>query len=185
MCSIVNEDEKAAVAANLVRAIRSEKHRVWAGIQGARFILRALAENGYAEDACQMLIQPEYPGWGNLVANGATALWEMWHGKASRNHIMFGEPSAWMYRYLAGISPLTPGFKKVRFAPGFVSQTDFVRAEHLAPVGKITARWQRENGNIHCHFTIPEGVTGVVDLPGMRREFRESCTFTIPDSHLP
>lgn len=185
MCRIVNEDEKAAVAANLVRAIRSEKHRVWAGIQGARFILRALAENGYAEDACQMLIQPEYPGWGNLVANGATALWEMWHGKASRNHIMFGEPSAWMYRYLAGISPLTPGFRKVRFAPGFVSQTDFVRAEHLAPVGKITARWQRENGNIHCHFTIPEGVTGVVDLPGMRREFRESCTFTIPDSHFP
>ena len=179
MCGIVNDDEKAEVAANLVNSIRTEKHRVWAGILGAKFIIRALAENGYAEDACQMIVQEEYPGWGNLVANGATALWEMWHGKASRNHIMFGEPSAWMYRYLAGISPLAPGFSKVLFAPNFVSQTDYVRAEHLAPSGKIVSQWQRKGNKIHCSFTLPEGVTAQVELPGIAEEIQTSTDFII------
>jgi len=179
MCGIVNDDEKAEVAANLVNSIRTEKHRVWAGILGAKFIIHALAENGYAEDACQMIVQEEYPGWGNLVANGATALWEMWHGKASRNHIMFGEPSAWMYRYLAGISPLAPGFSKVLFAPNFVSQTDYVRAEHLAPSGKIVSQWQRKGNKIHCSFTLPEGVTAQVELPGIAEEIQTSTDFII------
>ena len=126
-----------------------------------------------------MIVQKEYPGWGNLVANGATALWEMWHGKASRNHIMFGEPSAWMYRYLAGISPIEPGFSKVRFAPNFVSQTDFVRSEHLAPTGKIASEWRREGKRIHCRFTLPEGVTAMVELPGIKQEISASAEFTI------
>ncbi|MBO5668518.1 MAG: family 78 glycoside hydrolase catalytic domain [Lentisphaeria bacterium] len=178
MCGIADDGEKAAVAANLVSSIRNENHRMLAGIQGARFILRALTENGYAADACQMIIQPEYPGWGNLVANGATALWEMWNGKASRNHIMFAEPSAWMYRYLAGISPLAPGFAKVRFAPNFVPQVDHVRAEHLAPAGKIAAEWRRTGNTINCCFTLPDGISAVVELPGITREISESTEFT-------
>ena len=176
---IVQEEEKSAVAAALAESVRRERHRMFAGILGARFVLRALSENGFAEDACRMIVQPEYPGWGNLVAQGATALWEMWDGRVSRNHIMFGEPPAWMYRYLAGMSPLEPGFRKVRFAPNFVSMVNHVRAEHLAPAGKIVSEWRRENGVVRCRFEIPSGVSALVELPGISREIRKSSEFTV------
>ena len=179
MCGIADDGEKAAVAAELAKSVRKENHRVLAGVLGARFVLRALSENGFAEDACRMIVQPEYPGWGNLVANGATALWEMWSGKASRNHIMFGEPSAWMYRYLAGISPLAPGFRKVRFAPNFVSMVNHVRAEHTAPAGTVASEWTRDGGTIRCRFTLPRGITAAVELPGIRQEIDGSSEFTV------
>jgi len=176
---IVHEEERAAVTAALAESVRRERHRMVAGILGARFVLRALSENGCAEDACRMIVQPEYPGWGNLAAQGATALWERWDGKASRNHIMFGEPPAWMYRYLAGISPLEPGFRRVRFAPNFVSMVNQVRAEHLAPAGRIVSEWRRENGVVRCRFEIPSGVSALVELPGMSGEIHETSEFTV------
>ena len=56
-----------------------------------------------------------------------------------------------MFRYLAGMSPLEPGFRRVRFAPNFVSMVNHVRAEHQAPAGKIVSEWRRENGVIRLY----------------------------------
>ena len=125
---IAPAEERQRIADALVQLIRRENHRVLDGIQGAKFVPRALAEYGYAEDALQMIIQPEYPGWGNLVKRGASSLWENWKGNSSLNHIMFGDVSAWMYRYLAGMTPTAPGFRKVRIKPCFVAQLSEVSA---------------------------------------------------------
>ena len=79
------------------------------GVLGAKAILNALSENGYAETAYKVAVQDTYPSWGWWVVNGATTLLENWDLQATRdisdNHMMFGEIGAWFYKGLGGIFP--------------------------------------------------------------------------------
>ena len=178
-CGIVEEDEKAAVAAKLVESVREKNHQVWAGTLGSRFTPRALAENGYVEDAYKMITQKEFPGWGNIVAQGATSLWESWGGKTSRNHIMFGDISAWMYRYLGGISAAAPGWKVVSFKPNFIPQVDWVKTRYESAAGEVKVEWKRTDGVIECSLTLPENVSAEVELCGKKSVVTESTTWTL------
>lgn len=74
---------------------------------------------GFVETAFRLFMQPEYPGWIHWLRQGATTLWGNWHGEASRNHIMFGDVSAWCFRYLGGLVPdeAHPGFSSVTLRP--------------------------------------------------------------------
>jgi hypothetical protein len=49
--------------------------------------------------------QPNIPGWGWMLKNGATTLWEHWAGSDntySNNHPMFGSVSQWFFNPLGG-----------------------------------------------------------------------------------
>ena len=170
---ILDEPIRQQVLEYMVNDIRKEAHRLYVGFTGTRHILQALAENGYIDDAVEMVIQPEYPGYGNIVKRGATTLWESWNGMNSRNHIIRGFVSAFMYRYLAGISPASPGFKRIRLAPMFARQLDWVRAEFNTPQGLLRSAWERKDGKIICRCDIPEGAEADIVLPG--REPQVAC----------
>ena len=132
------------------------------GSLGAKYIFRALADHGYADDAVKILMQTDFPSYGYWVRHfDATTLFENWRGNSSLNHIMFGDISAWMYQYLAGITPVesAPGFKHIEFRPCFVKDLDFVEAEHISPFGKICASWKREGKKIHFRCEVPDGCT--------------------------
>ena len=162
------EERKAAKSVKaLVKQIRARRHKADFGIFGAKFIPRVLADRGYADDALEILTQKEFPGWGWQIEHGATSLWENWNGKASQNHIMFGDVSAWMYRYLGGIRPSeeTPGFRKFEIRPCFVSKLKWVKVSHRSPFGLIRSEWKRGNGKIVCRFEIPEGSRADIVLP--------------------
>ncbi len=165
---VVNGEQASLIAKRLAEKTRGFGHRTFFGTIGAKFIPRVLADYGYAEDAYKLITQTELPGWGWQVTHGATSLWECWNGIGSRNHIMFGDISAWMYQYLAGVCPLVeaPGFKKVRIEPHFVKGLDWVEMEHSAPMGKIKSEWKRSGGKVKCTVELPEGCTAEVVLPG-------------------
>ena len=147
----------------LVKLVRERRHKADFGILGAKYLPRVLADHGYADDAFEIITQREFPGWGWQVEHGATSLWENWNGVNSRNHVMFGDISAWMYRYLGGIRPLeeTPGFRKFVIRPCFVGKLDHVKACHRSPFGMIRSEWTRRKGEILCEFDIPAGTTAV------------------------
>jgi len=50
---------------------------------------------------------------------------------------MFGDISAWMFHYLAGIhpDPEQPGFRHLYLAPQLVADLDWVKAGHHSPHG--------------------------------------------------
>ena len=63
--------------------------------------------NGFDADVAYKLASNETcPSWGWWIVNGATTLYENWPLDAksdiSKNHIMFGEIGAWMYKALGG-----------------------------------------------------------------------------------
>jgi len=163
------EERKAAKSVKaLVKQLRARGHKADFGILGSKYIPRVLADRGYAEDAFEVITQKEFPGWGWQLEHGATSLWENWNGKDSQNHIMFGDISAWMYRYPGGIRPLeeAPGFRKFELRPCFVPKLKWVKACHKSPFGMIRSEWKRGKDGIVCRFAIPRGSSAEIILPG-------------------
>lgn len=156
------DGEEEKVARRLVETARAKGHCAYFGILGAKWTPRVLADYGYADDAFRMFVQPEMPGWANWLDLGGGTLMESWAGSragtSSRNHIMFGDLSAWAYEYAAGIVPLAPGFKKVAIRPNFLEGVDSFSATHRTPYGDIRVSWCRKGGKPKVEYSVPAGV---------------------------
>ena len=151
----------------LAEQLRLNGHLACFGILGAKYIPRVLAGHGFGADAVELFVQPEYPGWGYWVRRGLTTLPEHWSCKSSLNHIMFGDVSAWMYQYAAGISPQldAPGFKHFSIKPHPVGGLTNVTAEHRCPRGIIKVDWRIDNGMFLLKIELPSATKATVILP--------------------
>lgn len=161
------------------------------GFLGTKPLLPVLVDTGHLDLAVSMLQSRKYPSWGYEVKNGATTIWERWnsyteeHGfggadgrmNAAMNsfsHYAFGAVTEWMFRDLAGIAPLEPGYSKIRLHPRFPSakassETEtisWVTARHESPHGEIAAHWKREDdGSLLYQAIIPPNTTAELTLP--------------------
>ncbi|MEI6177272.1 MAG: glycoside hydrolase family 78 protein [Verrucomicrobiota bacterium] len=164
---LVAPENKARVMENLVAAVEKTNNHIDAGILGTKYILNALLENGRADVAYRMVAQKDQPGWGWWLEQGGTTLWEQWSGGESRNHIMFGDVSAWFYKALAGIQPdpQSPGFKHFFISPQVVGDLTRARGEYDSIRGRIVSDWQVVNGEFHITLIIPANTTATVSLP--------------------
>jgi alpha-L-rhamnosidase len=137
------------------------------GVLGAKLVPRALAEAGYLEASYKILSADKFPSWGYWITQGANTLWEDWKGASSRNHIFFGDISAWFFEYLAGIRPVpeAPGFARVLLAPYVPPNLEFVRASHESPRGPIESAWKKEADGVRFSFAIPPNSRALVVLP--------------------
>src|SRR5258708_40317032 len=66
--------------ANIVQ--KSDGH-VGTGLVGAQWLMRTLSDNGQADLAFKIATQKTYPGWADMVDQGATTVWELWHGNTA------------------------------------------------------------------------------------------------------
>lgn len=198
---IVPEAQREAVVARLIEAVVSSADRhIDAGIVGSRYLFDVLTACGYADVAWDVVTQKSYPGWGYMVAEGATTLWERWEklagmGMNSHNHIMFGTVDAWFYSGLAGLSPLAPGWTKFRVAPKTPGRLSHVSASRMTPRGAIAISWSRSpwlsgdgsgrhevsvpnGGQFTLRLTVPDGTQAVVEVPyaDLGKELREGGT---------
>ena len=137
---------------------------------GSKTILNALSENGYADLAYTVASAETSPSWGWWIKNGATTLYENWMIEArkdfSRNHIMFGEISAWFYKTLGGINPdpEEPGFKHVILKPHFVKDMNHFEAKFNGPYGEIVSSWKKSEDKVIYATVIPPNSTATLHL---------------------
>ena len=164
-------EKKDKVLESLLQSVvRLQDFHVDTGILGTRYILDVLTENGQAEAACRMATHKSYPGWGYMLAEGATTLWERWekltgHAMNSQNHIMLGSVDAWFYRVIAGLSPLLPGWKAVRVRPHVLGGMSFAEASIETVAGKVRSAWKKTEDSFSLEVAIPVGATGEVHIP--------------------
>lgn len=177
MWHVVPDDMTEKVSANLADKVAQAGYHIDTGILGAKALLNALSENGYAEAAYKVAVQDTYPSWGWWIVNGATSLLENWDLNATRdisdNHIMFGEIGAWPYKGLAGIFPdeNRPGFRHIILRPNFPAGLTEFRASHESPYGRITSGWTTKKGRIAYTVTVPSNTTATLHLPaGVKSE---------------
>ena len=132
-----------------------------------KYILEALFEMQQPEHALQrmkeryrkMIDHPDY-----------TTLWEGWgigaegYGGGTYNHGWSGGPLTLLSKYVAGVAPSAPGYRKFRVVPqpGGLTQ---VQATVPSLLGPFTVSYTIEDGHMDLHLTIPEGTEGEVLLP--------------------
>ena len=76
--NMLSGNDKKKTAANLVNLIRDNNYNIKTGFPGTPYVLFALADNGYLEDAYKMLLADTCPSWLYEVKAGATTMWERW-----------------------------------------------------------------------------------------------------------
>jgi alpha-L-rhamnosidase len=164
---VVPVSEKQAALDALVANVESQGH-IDTGIIGAKFILRALSENGRSDVAYKLVARKEQPGWGWWIEQGATTLWEDWKGESSLNHIMFGDVSNWFYQWIAGIGldPNTAAFKHILIRPQPVGDLTWAKASVSSPYGLISSSWKKDAKGFHLNVEIPANTCATVTLPG-------------------
>jgi alpha-L-rhamnosidase len=164
-------EKKTTVLEALLRSVvKYTDHHVDTGILGTRYLLDVMAENGRADDAYKIATRESYPGWGYMVREGATTLWERWEnlggpGMNSHNHIMFGSVDAWFYKNIGGIALIEPGWKAVRIAPTPFKGLTSAEASVMTVRGEVRVRWSSEAKRFTLEATVPVGVSAEVRLP--------------------
>jgi alpha-L-rhamnosidase len=168
---LLTQDEQRTKAMNelLVQIDKKDRHLA-TGIFATRFMLNVLSKYGHADTAYQIVNQKTFPGWGYMLENGATTLWEHWAGSNSmysHNHPMFGSVSEWFYQWLGGIQPApdAAGFDKIWIRPQVIPGLEWVRCSYDSVRGKIESNWQCDGETLKMDITIPANTSALVFLP--------------------
>ena len=163
--------KKGKVLESLLRSVvRQQDGHVDTGILGTRYILDVLTRNGQAEAAFRMATHKSYPGWGYMIEQGATTLWERWEkltGAAmnSQNHIMLGSIDAWFYRTLAGLALIEPGWKKFQVKPHVLGDLTSAEATLKTIRGPVRSAWAKDESSFSLEVLVPVGASARVHIP--------------------
>ena len=182
---LVEGAAKDASIAALKRNFAEHGDCLQTGFLGTSILMETLSENGMTDIAYTLLFQRKNPSWLYSVDQGATTIWERWNsytkdrgfgpvGMNSFNHYAYGVVLAWMYKEMAGIAAdiNAPGFKNIIMAPKPDKRVGFVKAEYKSRLGPIKSAWRYEGDKWIWDFTIPEGSTADVTLPGEAKSVR-------------
>lgn len=166
---LVEQKNREAVLANLVKDIQQRGNRLTTGDVGNRYLFQTLARNNLNDLMYKMHNHEEVPGYGFQVKFGATTLTEQWDPRegTSWNHFMMGQIDEWFFAWLAGIQPDidNPGYKKFRIAPQVVGDLTYVSASTETLYGKITVDWNLKNGIFTLNVQIPVNTESTILLP--------------------
>ncbi len=165
-----SEERHLAIDLLLRKVLREHGGHLSTGIFGTKFLLHVLSERGHAEIAYTIANQKPFPGWGFMLENGATTLWEHWgfsDNTFSHNHPMFGSISEWFYKWLAGIQPHPEaiGFDRIIIRPQAIKDLKWVEARYKSVRGMIASKWSVKDGRFTLDVTIPVNTTATVYVP--------------------
>jgi alpha-L-rhamnosidase len=168
---MVPPEKKRLVLERLLESVVKEwDYHLDTGILGARYLLDVLTEAGYGQTAFRVATQRSYPGWGYMVEQGATTLWERWEnltggGMNSHNHIMLGSLDAWLYRVVAGLKCDAPAWRKITVRPPLFAGLTDASAEVMTIRGKAGVSWRRGARRFELCVDVPVGAEAVVCFP--------------------
>ncbi len=182
---IAPEADRARVAGALAALVRASGGRIATGFLGTPLVLPALTAGGRIEEAYQLLLNTESPGWLYQVLHGATTMWERWDairpdgsihpgematgagGMLSFNHYAYGAVAEWLYRSVAGLAPDAddPGYGTVVFAPVPGGGLTSAAAGIHTPYGPAAISWRLDGQNLTVDADVAPGARGRFVLP--------------------
>ena len=167
---IESENHEAILAALIDDIEQIHNGHISTGIFGTKFMLLALSEYNRADIAYEIVNQKDFPGWGYMLKNGATTLWEHWKfsdNTYSHNHPMFGSVSEWFYKALAGIcsAPDAVGFDKIIIKPNIVGDLTWAKGNYNSIRGPINSEWRLDGHILELRVSIPCNTEAIVYIP--------------------
>lgn len=169
------------VASQFVETLERRGNHLSTGFLGVDGLLPALTAIGRTDIAYTLLQNTDYPSWGYEIGKGATTIWERWNSimpdgsfgpveMNSFNHYAYGAVGEWMYRTMAGVSALEPGFRKVLVAPQTGAGIDWVDYSLDTPYGTVASSWRADaSGAMQLDVTVPANTTAEIRIPATSR----------------
>ncbi len=190
---LVEGEAKEAMCARLRQNFADHDGCLQTGFLGTSILMTTLTENGMADVAWDLLFQRKNPSWLYSVDNGATTIWERWNsymadkgmgpsGMNSFNHYAYGCVGQWIWECAAGIAADTadPGFRHIIMKPVPDKRLGYLDASFQSAAGLIRSCWKYDGDDCTWTFTIPEGATATVTLPGSDEpKDYEAGTYTV------
>lgn len=175
---IFSDAHRSNAALRLAQRVRRDHHTVTCGFLGTPHLNPALCENGYADDAYQLLLQTQYPSWLYPILQGATTIWERWNSYTvengfggnnsmnSFNHYSLGAVASWIYEYVLGIrqEPDSAGYQNIRIQPVIQTFT-YASGYYDSIAGRISVDWKKEGDHYLLQVQVPAEVKASVVLP--------------------
>ena len=177
--NIMDGEAKENMIARLRENFKQHDNCLQTGFLGTSILMGTLTENGMSDIAYELLFQRKNPSWLYSIDNGATTIWERWNsymldkgmgprGMNSFNHYAYGCVCEWIWETVAGIAadPAVPGFKHIIMKPVPDKRLGHLTAEYNSAAGLIKSAWRYDGDAWVWEFTIPEGATASVTMPG-------------------
>ncbi len=154
----------------LLNEIQVERHgHLTTGIFSTKMMLNYLSDQGRDDISFLMLNQRDFPGYGYMIENGATTLWENWDIQEhdSKNHPMFGSVSEWFYKSVLGIqqSDSSVAFSDIVIKPSIVGDLTWAKGSYHSVRGKISSSWERSGSEVNLEVTIPANAKATIYIP--------------------
>ena len=169
--NLVPENEKQAAVDHLLLEIYNKhKGHLSTGIFATKFMFDFFREQNRNDVSYSVANQRDFPGWGNMLANGATTLYESWQYPDtvnSQNHPMFGSISEWYYKSLLGINAKAPGFTKIEIKPQPAGDLTWGKGHYDAVVGRIASEWKILGTRFFMNVTVPANTTSTIYVPSL------------------
>lgn len=171
---MIPDAEKETVTRQIIhKTVDYYNATIQCGVIGVQWLMRELVRMGRTDVAYVLATHTQYPGWGYMVANGATTIWELWNGNTadptmnSGNHVMLlGDLLPYCYQHLAGIRSAAPGFKEIDMKPAFeLEEVGYIRASHITPYGKVISNWSQTDTGFSWEISVPANSTATIWLP--------------------
>lgn len=167
---------RPVVAQRLADDIKAHGDHVTTGFVGVSYLLPVLTQTGHADAAYRLLLQDTFPSWLFSVKQGATTIWERWDGWTpekgfqdpgmnSFNHYALGSCGEYLFGYVGGIRPASPGFNTILIEPVIEKGITWENTSYDSIHGKIATRWKREGRHFNLNVTIPANTTATVSIP--------------------
>jgi alpha-L-rhamnosidase len=164
--------QRAAAAKHLTDDIEGRGGVLSTGFLGTPFSLDVLAEIGRPDLVYDLLLRTEFPSWGYMIAKGATTIWERWNGDTgdvamnSFNHYALGAVAGFLFRRVAGIEPVSSGFREILVRPVLDPRVKSAGADYDSVLGRISSDWRWTPGEaFQLSLTIPPNARAYVALP--------------------
>jgi alpha-L-rhamnosidase len=178
---IIAAELREAATRNLCNDIRRRGTVLSTGFLGTPHVLDVLADAGEAALVYDLLDRSEYPSWGYMVSKGATTMWERWNSDTgdvamnSYNHYAFGAIVGFLYRRIAGIDAMRPGFTRARIRPLVNGRLTKAGATYDSRCGRFRTDWAKNpDGSFELALTVPANSSAEVHLPaGRSGRYRE------------
>ena len=195
---LVEGQARESMKARLRKNFEEHGNCLQTGFLGTSILMPTLTENGMSDIAYALLYQRKNPSWLYSIDNGATTIWERWNsymkdkgmgprGMNSFNHYAYGCVCQWIWQTCAGIQsdPASPGFRHIIMKPVPDRGLGFLKAEYKSAAGLIKSEWKYVKDQWTWKFTIPEGCTAQVTLPGESESRNYTAGSYVVKKHLP
>jgi len=172
---IVPGENEDALMKNIINSIEKEYNgHFHTGNTGTNSMIDVLTEYGYGDVMYRVVTSTDYPGWGYMVKEGATTIWESWGlTNNAESMIMWGTIDEFFYNDLAGIKGpeynqpgyMDPGFRTISIMPYVPEDLEFAGASLRTVRGIVSSNWKKKDGSLILEVTLPANSRALVSVP--------------------